>query len=137
MGLDMYAYRIDSKYAQYLPNATADKLGQDILDEISEGSVEIAYWRKHNRLHGWFAKEYANVSGDDNPRNFNCVNLIITPEMLERLEDAYFNDGYPETSGFFFGYDSDGWYEEEDWAFICATRRAIKQGYTVYYFAWW
>ncbi len=44
MGLDMYAYRTKE---------FVDDDNTQIKDE-----KEIAYWRKHNRLHGWFEEQY-------------------------------------------------------------------------------
>jgi len=42
MGLDMYAYRTKE---------FVDDDNTQIKDE-----KELAYWRKHNRLHGWFER---------------------------------------------------------------------------------
>jgi len=136
MGLDMYAYSVPNNYAEYVELANTDDLTEKQTTALRENSTEIAYWRKHNRLHGWFANEYLQQKGIG-ADNFNCVNFIITLDMIERLSEAYFNNGYPKTEGFFFGNDSTGYYEDEDWAFICAAKRAIKKGNTVFYFAWW
>lgn len=128
MGLDMYGYA---------------RKGDD-----KDSQVEIAYWRKHNRLHGWMEdlwQEKKNqrsegdkfIDGLDGQEHdeFNCVEMELSLEDLDRLEDEL--DNLPETSGFFFGNDSYGRYTEEDRKFIEDARQKISEGYEVYYSSWW
>jgi hypothetical protein len=42
----------------------------------------------------------------------------------------------PPTEGFFFG-ESDGSETEDDLAFIAKARKALADGLTVFYYAWW
>ena len=139
MGLDQYAY---TRYA----------------NEDSDCNVELAYWRKHNRLQGWMEQLWEDKGRpfygelDDNPMgNFNCVELEITLSDLEQLEAHVQNKTMPETGGFFFGDDSFSWedsdgnppkgndyyHKETDLKFIEDARQAIQDGQKVYYNSWW
>lgn len=121
MGLDMYAQSVNSN-----------------------GRNEIAYWRKHNRLHGWMCEKWLDQNPNKDDSDFNCVILAITSEMLDELEKTINNQSLPETSGFFFGSDSyeeysdpDFGYKEVDKEFIKKAREAIQNGDTVEYSSWW
>jgi hypothetical protein len=129
MGLDQYASR-------RLP------------EEDSDGNVEIAYWRKHNRLHGWMeqlwedrGRPYEGSLDDVEDRSFNCIELEITLDDLEQLEVDINNKLLPETGGFFFGNDSyenyQQYHEERDLNFIMEAREAITNGQKVYYDSSW
>ena len=135
MGLDQYAYATDSNDEQ----------------------VEIAYWRKHNRLQGWMEdlwneKGRPNAETDNNPMgDFNCVPLELTEDDLNALEADVCDKALPETGGFFFGEDSFGWttedgeqyqgkdyhYKLDDLEFLEKARQAISQGQKVYYNSWY
>ena len=123
MGLDQYA--------------TARR-GESVKDEdgyISyPDSMELCYWRKHPSLQGymenlWFEK--------GNEGEFNCVDLELTLDDLDNMEETLDENALPETQGFFFGENSDEHYAEQDREFIREARAAIKQGYTVVYSSWW
>ena len=62
MGLDQYAYAKTS--------------------EDSEEQEELAYWRKHNRLHGWMEDLYRDkgnaVEHEAFGNSFNCVEVELT-----------------------------------------------------------
>jgi hypothetical protein len=68
---------------------------------------------------------------------FNCVDLELTLEDLDALEESLDDESLPETAGFFFGNNADDHYAETDREFIREARAAIKQGYTVVYSSWW
>jgi len=93
------------------------------------------YWRKHPNLHGWMEDLYRKKGGSG---VFNCVNLQLTEEDLDQLEEDLKNDALSETIGFFFGQSS-GDEEElnEDLAFVKEAKRLIQEGNTVYYNSWW
>ena len=99
-----------------------------------EDSIELAYWRKHPNLQGWMEELYHEKGGDE---DFNCVDLELDEEDLDSLEKSLDDSDLPETSGFFFGSNSDDHYAEADREFIVQARAAIKQGYTVVYSSWW
>jgi hypothetical protein len=103
-------------------------------------SEEIGYWRKHNRLHGFFEqiwKERHQNSEDD----FNCVNMVLTISDLNKVENAIKNRLLPKTSGFFFGEDSYDYYDSEmqkyDLEIINEAKQSIKEKYEVVYSCWW
>ena len=137
MGLDQYAYAT--------PQGTDEE-------------EELAYWRKHNRLHGWmeelwedkgrpnFDSSQSQAMGD-----FNCQPVQLNLSDLEQLEAEVINKTLPETGGFFFGDDSFSWededgkafaegeyfHKENDLQFIEKARKAIKEGKKVFYNCWW
>jgi hypothetical protein len=72
-----------------------------------------------------------------NEGEFNCVDLELTLEDLDNMEETIDENALPETQGFFFGENSDEHYAEQDREFIVQARAAIGQGYTVVYSSWW
>jgi len=127
MGLDQYAYA-----RQVIDND----------EEVEPVDTDIAYWRKHNRLQGWMENLYRDKNPDSN-REFNCVDLELTAEDLDRLEKDVIDKALPRTEGFFFGNDS---YSQEEWAqedmkrdlkFINDARQYLKDGYKIIYSSWW
>ena len=121
MGLDMYAH--------YLHDAPEKPVDFEV-----ETYGELHYWRKHPNLHGWMARLYHEKGGQD--IWFNCVNLVLTTEDLDRLEADIRAGNLPSTSGFFFG-ESDGSEVEDDLRFIAKARETIAEGLTVYSSSWW
>ena len=123
MGLDQYA--------------TARK-GQPSKDEDGytyyEDSMELSYWRKHPNLQGWMEELWYEKG---NNGEFNCVDVELTLEDLDALEQSLDESALPETAGFFFGANSDDHYAEQDREFIREARAAIGKGYTVVYNSWW
>ena len=103
-------------------------------------SDEIGYWRKHNRLHGFF-EEMWRERHPDAQDDFNCVDMILTKSDLDKVESAIKNRLLPKTSGFFFGQDSYDYYDSEmqkkDLDIIKEAKQAIKDGYDVVYSCWW
>lgn len=122
MGLDMYAL------------TRAAKLPSHVDFEQEPGDMELHYWRKHPNLHGWMERLYRRKNGSD--RDFNCANVELTLEDLDRLESDIRSGGLPPTSGFFFG-SSDGSELDGDLQFIAKARAAIKAGASLYYTSWW
>jgi hypothetical protein len=123
MGLDQYATARRGE-------AKTDDEGYTYYED----SIELAYWRKHPNLQGWMQELYYEKGGDE---DFNCVDLELDEEDLDSLEKSLDDSDLPETSGFFFGSNSDDHYAEADREFIVQARAAIKQGYTVVYSSWW
>ena len=96
--------------------------------------MELAYWRKHPSLQGFMEDLYHSKGGEG---EFNCVDVELTLEDLDGMEEALDENALPETVGFFFGENSEDHYAEQDREFIREARAAIKQGYTVVYSSWW
>ena len=95
-------------------------------------------WRKHNRLQGWMRELWYEKG---NKGEFNCVDLELSLEDIEDLEDAIHKKNLPLTTGFFFGDDSYAEYEEyyleDDLKFIRDAKKAIAEGKIVIYSCWW
>ena len=96
-------------------------------------------WRKHNRLQGWMENLYREKGGED---EFNCVDLELDLDDIEKLEAALLDKALPETDGFFFGpdsYDEDYWPDQkaEDLTFIEKAKKILENGDRVYYSCWW
>ena len=123
MGLDQYATARRGE-------AKTDDEGYTYYED----SMELAYWRKHPNLQGWMEDLYHEKGGEE---EFNCVDLQLTLEDLDALEESLDEEALPETAGFFFGTDSSDYYAETDREFIREARAAIKKGYTVVYSSWW
>lgn len=123
MGLDMYAY------------TTPEDLPSCVDFNIADGSeYRLHYWRKHPNLHGWMEALYTEKGGS--AHCFNCVNLQLERDDLDRLEADVKAGNLPHTTGFFFGA-SDGNEKEDDLAFINKAREAIASGLSVFYSSWW
>ena len=129
MGLDQYAY-------------SAARAGQwdDYNAEWNqpERSVaqprELAYWRKHPNLHGWFRALW-NEKG--NSGSFNGDELELTWNDLDRLEQAVQSGELPGTEGFFFGNDRDAEYRDQDLEFVRQARADMFLGLRVFYNSSW
>ena len=114
-------------------------MGLDAYGKVRspEGEVkEIAYWRKHNALHGWMEKLYRKKGGD---KEFNCVPVELNEADLEMLELVVVSAMLPETGGFFFGSDSRfcEHYKEITLSFIKEAREYLAKGWKVAYDSWW
>ena len=125
MGLDQFAYKVKSEHDSDTKTRTTTR-------------TQIAYWRKHNRLQGWMESLFSQKGGDG---TFNCVDVWLEGEDLDKLEVAILGRELPETGGFFFGNDSyasyDEWYKEDDLEFIKKAREALKDGWEIVYDCWW
>jgi hypothetical protein len=150
MGLDMHAYATanEKQYREYWDSCELDTDSKEFVSPTVSKPKELAYWRKHPNLHGWFEQEWRSnhysVQPEDaskpvNPDTdqFNGVQLEITWEMLERLESAVVNSKLPATSGFFFGQDADEYYREQDLEFIRQARAELFLGLRVFYNSSW
>jgi hypothetical protein len=133
MGLDMYAYVAanEKQYEEYWENGHWDK---DAFVSNVPQPKELAYWRKHPNLHGWFHREWERQG---NTGDFNGDQLEIDWNMLERLEYAVKNNELPGTSGFFFGSNADDEYYKQDLEFIKQARAELFLGLRVFYNSSW
>ena len=124
MGLDQYAYVA----------ARPVEDGRTFAEQR-----ELAYWRKHPNLHGWMEKLWRKKGGvtpSDDPY-FNGVELELTWEDLDALEEDIKNGVLPHTRVFFFGENSDEYYRERDLEFIKQARAEIFTGLKVFYNSSW
>ena len=129
MGLDQYAYSAaragqwDDYHAEW-----------DRSERLVPKPRELAYWRKHPNLHGWFHQLW-NEKG--NSGSFNGDELELNWDDLDRLEQAVKNSELPDTSGFFFGRDADVEYQDRDLEFVRTARAEIFMGLRVFYNSSW
>jgi len=119
MGLDQYA-------AAHRGEAYTNDCGEIAYPD----EIYLVEWRKHPNLQGFMQGVYGD--GD-----INGVDVNLTLEDIDALEEAIDESGLPETQGFFFGENSDEQYAEQDREFIENARDLIKDGYTVFYHSNW
>jgi hypothetical protein len=131
MGLDQYAF---ARKGEPRTVKGTNIFGQESDFVEYDENEEIAYWRKHPNLQGWMENLYREKGGED---EFNCVDVELTHEDLDRLAKDLNDAALPHTEGFFFGSDSDDYYVDADRDFIKAARQALDNGYTVVYTSWW
>jgi len=118
---------------------TSKKSNDKLNLSVGNTSVqEIAYWRKHNRLHGWMEELWRKKG---NEGEFNTEELLLELIDIVNLEKAILKNELPMTEGFFFGGDSYEDYEEhymtDDLKFVKEARQAINEGDDVIYNSWW
>ena len=136
MGLDQFAYRVKKGFITHPVDFETEEYNEETKQNVNlVDKKELHYWRKHPNLQGWMENLYYEKDGESD--TFNCVNVQLTWEDLERLEDDIKNNRLPDTCGFFFGDDSDEYYKEDDLKFIEEALLAIRKGYDVYYSSWW
>ena len=129
MGLDQYAYSAtrSGQWDDY--NAEWDR-----SERLVPKPRELAYWRKHPNLHGWFHQLWIEKGGTG---SFNGDELELTWDDLDRLEQAVKNSELPDTSGFFFGRDADVEYRDRDLEFVRLARADLFLGLRVFYNSSW
>jgi hypothetical protein len=119
----------------------ADKQGADY-----EEQRKLAYWRKHPNLHGWMEQLWINKgrpgaygTGQTNEYDvdFNGIEVELTFEDLEQLEEDILTGSLPHTTGFFFGDPRDEGYKERDLEFIKKAKAEIFCGLKVFYNSSW
>jgi hypothetical protein len=68
---------------------------------------------------------------------FNGVELELTWDDLNRLEQDIKSGNLPSTSGFFFGDDSDEYYHSQDLQFVADAKAEVFLGLKVFYNSSW
>jgi hypothetical protein len=134
MGLDMYGYW--------------RKSGEDrIKDKL------FCSWRKHTILHDWMKELWETkkskrtledrfidgLDGDENYWNatkFNCVQLALTEDDLDSLENDI-EEFYIDDVEYFDEYRCESGYYHHDKEFIKNARDLLRKGKEVYYDSWW
>ena len=117
MGLDQFSYRIKKGFITKPVDFSTEKYNEETEEhEVLCEKEEIHYWRKHPNLQGWMEELYYEKGGESS--EFNCVNVQLTWEDLEKLEQNIKEGLLPETRGFFFGNNSDEEYREETLEFV-------------------
>jgi hypothetical protein len=106
---------------------------------VEEGlyNPEFAYWRKFHHLHGWMEQLYREKCPPAEQESFNCITLRLREQDLARLEQEA--SGLVPTPGFFFGRQEPLTPEDvqDIIEFVNKSRKAIAEGYAVFYDSWW
>jgi hypothetical protein len=138
MGLDMYAYVASKKDQkdEFYETAEFDSTTNEYVNNKISKPVEIAYWRKHPSLHGWMAQLWQKRNPDD-MSSFNGIELELTWQDVDDLEQAVRHGQLPFTEGFFFGKPSDNVYYEQDLKFCTDAKAEIFLGFKVFYNSSW
>jgi hypothetical protein len=136
MGLDMYAYAAvrAGQNTEYWESYNFETELSSVVKPR-----EIAYWRKHPNLHGWMEKLWRDKKDQHNidAPMFNGIELELTWEDLEQLEEDVKHGRLPHTTGFFFGSDSDDYYRLQDLEFVRQARAELFTGLKVFYNSSW
>ena len=139
MGLDQYAFarkgdRIETTEDYTYQDFEGNTHTEQRTSVSYEQEIEISYWRKHPNLQGWMEELWRSKG---NEGGFNCVDVELTLEDLDALEQTLDGKALPETQGFFFGDNSDDYYSWQDREFIREARERLANGYKVVYTSWW
>ena len=145
MGLDMYAYVAARAGQQDEYNEQEGDWDLETREWVTKGLVpkprELAYWRKHPNLHGWMNRLWDRKGrpgiDEQQDTSFNGIELELTWQDIEDLEQAVTHKQLPTTSGFFFGRDADEEYYEQDLRFVKETRAELFLGLKVFYNSSW
>jgi hypothetical protein len=139
MGLDQYAYVAAraGAYDEYYEDKNYDKEDSDPTKQSKPR--ELAYWRKHPNLQGWMKQHCGRRRIPTIQRSpaLTVLKLELTWEDLERLELDIISGGLPETTGFFFGEDSNEFYYNDDLEFVKNAKAEIFIGLRVFYNSSW
>ena len=142
MGLDMYAY-VAARAGQnkdYWEDGEYDPESGDYVNSNVTKPIEIAYWRKHPNLHGWMEQLWQSkgcTRDNNDDLSFNGIELELTWEDIDMLENDIKQGALPGTSGFFFGDPADDYYREDDLKFIREARSQLFLGLKVFYNSSW
>ena len=139
MGLDMYAYTASraGQSAEWWANAQLDPDHGDFVNTHVNRPVEIAYWRKHPHLHGWMEQLWQGRSNPGPDAVFNGIELELSREDIDRLEQDILDGQLPETQGFFFGDNASDHYRQQDLEFVKNARAELFLGLRVFYNSSW
>lgn len=145
MGLDQYAYvaaRANQQH-EFYEGCIWDETLKESVNPNVEKPREIAYWRKHPNLQGWMERlweqkgRYAGPGGASPDVSFNGIELELTWNDLDALEQDILNNQLPHTEGFFFGSPADEYYRQRDLEFIKKARAELFVGLRVFYNSSW
>jgi hypothetical protein len=141
MGLDQYAYSAAKANAR---DEWLEERYERGNKDAPDPTTELAYWRKHPNLQGWMEQlwnEKGRPGVEQYSTNadvmFNGVELELTWDDIEALEQAILSKQLPQTKGFFFGEDSDEYYRDKDLEFVKTAKVEIFMGHRVFYNSSW
>ena len=119
MGLDMYAYSVDSK------NLSQES---DLISHLENSSI-IAEWRKHHKLFSWMRDLYIQKTGDTET-DFNLVPVVLNKNDIKTLLQEVLCNCEELPTGVTIGYQKNH-YLPEDLDFIEYAEKEIKKGRSI------
>ena len=141
MGLDQYANVITKRGQELrkemltLPTSKERREFAE-ANRLSDEVSEIQYWRKHANLNEWMTQLAVRKGVVKEAHDFNCVDLVLTPQDIEDLDESIRTESLPHGAGFFWGasHPEDRISDEN---FIALARAAFERGDQVIYSCWW
>ena len=115
-------------------------MGLDQYLNVSKGeeTEQIGVWRKHSDLQGWMQQLAIKKGLVDSIKDFNCIDMQLSEEDIDNVEEAIKNSMLPKTTGFFFGYSyADEAERERDLLIFSEARDYSNMNWNVYYSCWW
>ena len=140
MGLDMYAYvGTQGQREAFWEGAELDQDTKEFVNRQVTRPRELAYWRKHPNLHGWMEQLWLSKNTESGAvdSDFNGVELELTWEDIDQLEQDIRQGALPHTTGFFFGEPSDDHYREQDLKFCKDAKFELFMKRQVFYNSSW
>ena len=140
MGLDQYAYAAmrAGQDREFWETCTKNDSGEWVSHQVSKPR-ELMYWRKHPNLQGYMEQLWTERGQPDAGESgmFNGIELELSFEDIEILEQIIQEGQLPDTRGFFFGDNSDEYYRDRDLEFCREARAALFLGERVFYNSSW
>ena len=135
----MYAYVASRKGQQdeFYETAEFDKTINEFVSKTVNKPHELAYWRKHPNLHGWMEQLWKRKGKPGGGEIFNGIELELTWDDLDELEQAVRHGQLPDTEGFFFGKPADNHYYKQDLEFVNNAKAEVFLGLKVFYNSSW
>ena len=99
-----------------------------------EEEYEMCYWSKKHNIQQWMERLWRKKTTTDLP--FCCVDLYLTIEDLDALEQAYKNEEI-EYSDYSYKTDLSEEEKAEEIEYIAITKEELKAGHKVYYTSSW
>lgn len=98
-------------------------------------TIELAYWRKANHIHGWMETLYKAKGGT---QEFNCTSVRLSKQDIKDLFTEVKDNTLTPTAGFFFGGDNRP--DDVDIYTLSVLFDALYEitgDYDIYYTSWW
>jgi uncharacterized protein YciU (UPF0263 family) len=135
----MYVYVAvkEGQQTEFYENAKYNEATGEFVSKTVAKPREIAYYRKHPNLHGWMEQLWRSKTPDASKDRFNGVELELTWDDIDLLENDILNNQLPSTTGFFFGDPADDYYKQKDLEFVKNARAELFMGLRVFYNSSW
>ena len=124
MGLDQWFYKSKNDCVYKKIEYYDGTFSEEEIPHLPEESEEFSYFRKHHHLNEWICY---NCVPDDIV-DFNCIPIELTKDMAMKLFNSVVK-----------GEVTSKWedHNEEMLVFLNKAFELYKEGYKIYYHAWW